>query len=123
MAMVGGISSTQATGDPTQVDHAAAASSALTGRDALLANLGSDVVSARIKTKTAQRQQMLAEKKAVARALKNAQRQRNRLRRKAKILSADDLVEVLTMRAAAQRAKAEAAVAGAEETPSAETTE
>ena len=66
---------------------------------------------------------MLAEKKAVARALKNAQRQRNRLKRKAKNLSTDDLVEVLTMRAAAQRAKAEAAVAGAEETPSAETTE
>ena len=123
MAMVGGSSSAQATGEPTQADHAAAASSALTGRDALLANLGSDVVSARIKTLKAQRQQMLAEKKAVARALTNAQRQRNRLKRKAKNLSTDDLVEVLTMRAAAQRAKAEAAVAGAEETPSAETTE
>ena len=121
--MVGGSSSAQATGEPTQADHAAAASSALTGRDALLANLGSDVVSARIKTLKAQRQQMLAEKKAVARALKNAQRQRNRLKRKAKNLSTDDLVEVLTMRGAAQRAKAEAAVAGAEETPSAETTE
>ena len=119
--MVGGSSSAQATGEPTQADHAAAASSALTGRDALLANLGSDVVSARIKTLKAQRQQMLVEKKAVARALQNAQRQRNRC--KSKNLSTDDLVEVLTMRVAAQRAKAEAAVAGAEETPSAETTE
>ena len=107
----------------TQADHAAAASSALPGHDALLANQGSDVVSARIKTLTAQRQRTLAEKKAVARALKNAQRQSNRLQRKAKNLSTDDLVEVLTMRVAAQRAKAEAAVAGAEETPSAETTE
>ena len=63
------------------------------------------------------------EKKAVARALNNSQRHTNRLKRKAKNLSTDDLVEVLTKRAAAQRAKAEAAVAGAEETPSAETTE
>ena len=123
MALVGGSSSAQATGEPTQADNAAAASSALTGRDALLANLGSDVVSARIKTLKAQRQQMLAEKKAVARALTNAQRKRNRLQRKAKNLSPDDLVEVLTMRVAAQRATVEAAVAGAEETPSAETTE
>ena len=121
--MVGGSSSAQATGEPTQADHAAAASSALTGRDALLANLGSDVVSARIKTLKAQRQQMLAQKKAVARALTHAQRQRNCLKRNAKILSTDDLVEGLTTRGVAQRGKVETAVVGAEETPSAETTE
>ena len=66
---------------------------------------------------------MLAEKKAASRALTNAQRQRNRLQRKAKNLSAEDLVKVLTMRDVAQGAKAEAVVAGAEETSSAETTE
>jgi len=54
----------------------------------------------------------------VARALNNAQRQRTRLKRKAKNLSTDDLVEVLTMRAAAHKAKAEATVASAEETSS-----
>ena len=42
----------------------------------------------------------------MARALRNAQRQRRRLKRKAKNLSTDDLVEVLTMRVAAQKAKA-----------------
>ena len=83
MATAGETSSAQATGEPTQADNAAAASSALTGRDALLANLSSDVVSARSKTIEAQRQQMLAEKKSVARALTNAQRQRNRLKREA----------------------------------------
>ena len=36
---------------------------ALTGRDALLANLGSEKVSARVKALKEQRQQMLAEKK------------------------------------------------------------
>ena len=46
-----------------------------------------------------------------------------RLKRKAKNLSTDDLVEVLTMRVAAQKAKAEATVAGAEETSSAQTLE
>ena len=64
--MVGGSSSAQATGEPSQADHAAAALSGLTVRDALLSNLGSDVVSAKIKTLKAQRQQMLAEIKAVA---------------------------------------------------------
>ena len=46
-----------------------------------------------------------------------------RLKRKAKNLSTDDLVEVLTMRAAAQKAKAEASAADAEETSSAQTLE
>ena len=46
-----------------------------------------------------------------------------RLKSKANNLSTDDLVEVLTMRAAAQNAKAEATVAGAEETSSAHTLE
>ena len=46
-----------------------------------------------------------------------------RLKRKAKNLSTDDLVEVLTMRAAAQKAKAEASAASAEETSSAQTLE
>ena len=70
--MIGASESAQATGELTQAGHAAAASGALTSRDALLANLGSDVVSARIKTLKAQRQQMLAEKKVAGRALKNA---------------------------------------------------
>ena len=43
-----------------------------------------------------------------------------RLKRKAKNLSTDDLVEVLTMRAAAQKAEAEASAANAEETSSAQ---
>ena len=68
--MVGASESAQATGELTQAGHVVAASGALTGRDALLANLGSDLVSAGIKTLNAQRQQPLAEKKAVARALK-----------------------------------------------------
>ena len=55
--------------------------------------------------------------------LNNAQRQRMRLKRKANNLSTDDLVEVLTMRAAAQKAKAEASAASAEETSSAQTLE
>ena len=44
-----------------------------------------------------------------------------RLKRKAKNLSTDDLVEVLTVRAAAQNAKAEDTMAGAEDTSSAQT--
>ena len=68
--MVGASASAQATRGLTQADHAAAASGALTGRDALLANLGSDLVSAKIKTLKAQRQQMLAETQALARARK-----------------------------------------------------
>ena len=59
----------------------------------------------------------------MARALKNAQRQRMRLSRKAKNLSTDDLVKVLTMRVAAQKAKTEASAASAEETSSAQTLE
>ena len=79
------------------------------------------MISGKIKELKDQRKQMLEEKKAVARALTNAQRKRMRLKRKAKNLSTDDLVEALTMRAAAQKAKAEATVAGAEETSSAHT--
>ena len=45
------------------------------------------------------------------------------LKLKAKNLSTDDLVEVLTIRVAAQKAKAEATMAGAEETSSAHTLE
>ena len=121
--MVGGTLCAEATKDPTHAEHDAAASSALTGRDALFANLGADMISGKIKALKDQRKQMLEEKKAVARALRNAQRQRMRLKRKAKNLSTDDLVEVLTMRAAAQKAKAEASAASAEETSSAQTLE
>ena len=46
-----------------------------------------------------------------------------RLKRKANNISTDDSVEVLTMRAAAQKAKAEASAASAEETSSAQTLE
>ena len=81
--MVSGCSSVQATGELTQADHGVAASAALTGHDALLANLDSDEVSARIKALKEQRKQMLAENKTHARSLKDAQRQRNRLKRKA----------------------------------------
>ena len=95
MAMLVASASAQGTGELTQADHATAASSALTGCGALLANLGLDLVSARIKAGKSQRQQMLAEK-VNARALPNAQRQRSRLKRKARHLSTDDLVEVLT---------------------------
>ena len=118
--MFGQCPSAQAAGEPTQADHAVAASGALTGRDTLIANLGADVISARIKALKAQRQQMLDETRTVARALNNAQRQRNRLTRRANNLSTDDLVEVLTMRGAAERAKAETMVGAAEETPSAD---
>jgi hypothetical protein len=123
--MVGGNTCAEATKEPTQAEHDAAASSALTGRDALFfANLGADMISGKIKALKDQRKQMLEEKKAVARALRNAQRQRMRLKRKAKNLNADDLVEVLTIRAAAQKkAKDEASAASAEETSSAQTLE
>ena len=52
---------------------------------------------------------MLEEKKAVSRALNNAEGKANNL-------NTDDLVEDLTMRAAAHKAKAEASTASAEET-------
>jgi hypothetical protein len=87
------------------------------------ANLGADIISGKFKALQDQRKQMLEEKKAVARALRNAQRQRMRLDRRAKNLSTDDLVEVLAMRAAAQKAPAEASAASAEETSSAQTLE
>ena len=45
------------------------------------------------------------------------------LKHKANNLSTDDLVEVLTIRAAAQKSKAEASAASAEETSSAQTLE
>ena len=45
------------------------------------------------------------------------------MKRKDNNLNTDDFVEVLTMRAAAQKAKAEATKAGAEETSSAQTLE
>jgi hypothetical protein len=60
------------------------------------------MISGKIKALKDQRNQMLEEKKAVARA-QNAQRQRMRLKRKSKNLNTDNLVEVLTMRAAAQK--------------------
>ena len=78
------------------------------------ANLGADMISGNIKALKDQRKRMLEEKKAVSRALRNAQRQRMRLKRKANNLSTDDLVEVLSMRAAAQNANAEASAASAE---------
>ena len=112
--MVGGTPCAEATKEPTQAEHDAAASSALTGRDALFANLGADMISGKIKELKDQRAQLLEEKKAVARALRNAQWQRMRLQRKAKNLNTDVLVEVLTMRVAAQKAKAEASAASAE---------
>ena len=68
--MVGDALCAEATNDPTHADHDAAASIALTGRDALFfANLGADMISGKIKALTDQRQQMLEEKKVVARAL------------------------------------------------------
>ena len=73
--MVGGSPCAEATKEPTQAEHDAAASSALTGRDALVANLGADMISGRIKALKDQRKQQLEEKHAVARA-QNAQRQR-----------------------------------------------
>jgi hypothetical protein len=63
------------------------------------------MTSGNIKALKGQRKQMLEDNKAVARALRHAQRQRMRLKRKANNLSTDDLVEVLTMRAAAQKGK------------------
>ena len=48
MATASGSLSAQATGELTQAEHVAAALGALTGRDALLANLGSDEVLAMI---------------------------------------------------------------------------
>ena len=69
--MVGETLCVEATKDPTHADHDAAASSALTGRDALFfANLGADMISGKIKALKDQRKHMLEEKKAVARALK-----------------------------------------------------
>ena len=123
--MVGGSLCAEATKEPTQAEHDAAASSARTGRDALFcfANLGADMISGKIKALTDQRKQMLEEKRALARAVRNAQRQRMHLKRKAKNLNTDDLVEDLIMRAAAQKTKAEASAASAEETSSAQTLE
>ena len=89
----------------------------------LFANLGADLIPGKIKALKDQRKQMLEDNKLVAGALRNAQRQKMRLKRKAKNLSTDDLVEVLTMRAAAQKAKAEASAANAEDTSSAQTLE
>ena len=66
---------------------------------------------------------MATERKKLARQLRNARKQRSRLQRKAKNFSTDDLVELLTMRGVAQRAKVEALVAVAEGAPSAERTE
>ncbi len=61
------------------------------------------MISSKIKALKDQHKQMLGEKKAVARApLRNSQRQRMRLKRKAKNRSTDDLVKVLTMRPAAK---------------------
>ena len=60
----------EATKDPTHADHDVAASSALTGRDALFANLGADMVSGKIKALKDQQKQMLEKRKAVARVLK-----------------------------------------------------
>ena len=68
--MVGGSPCAEATQEPTQAEHDAAASSALTSRDALFANLGADMISGRIKALKDQRKQMLEEKKSAARALK-----------------------------------------------------
>ena len=115
--MVGGSPCAEATKKPTQAEHDAAASSALTGRDALVANMGADMISGKIKALKIQRKQTLEENMRGTCA-KNAQRQS-----KAKNLSTDDLFEVLTMRAAAQKAKAEASAASAEETSSAQTLE
>jgi len=61
--MVGGTVCAEATKDPTHSDHDAAASSALTGRDALFANLGADMISGKINALSDQRKQMLEEKK------------------------------------------------------------
>ena len=48
--MVGGTVCAEATKDPTHADHDAAASSALTGRDALFcAKLGADMISGKTK--------------------------------------------------------------------------
>ena len=66
---------------------------------------------------------MLEEKKGCGTCAKHAQQQRMRLERKANNLSTDELVEVLTMRIAAQKAKAEASAASAEETSSVQTLE
>ena len=74
--MVGATVCAEATKDPTHADHDAAASSALTGCDALFANLGADMISGKIKALKVQRKQMLEEKNAVARALNHAERQR-----------------------------------------------
>jgi len=122
--MVGVTVCAEATKEPTQAEHDVAASSALTGCDAFcFANLGVGMISGKIKALKDQRKQVLEEKRAVARALNNAQRQRMRLKRKAKNLSTDDLAKVLTMRAAAQKAKAEASAASTEDTSSAQTLE
>jgi ribosomal protein S1 len=87
-------------------------------------SLGASMISGKINALKDQRNQMLEEqKKVVGRALRNAQRQRMRLKRKANNLSTDDLVEVLTTRVDAQKAKAEASAASAEETSSAQTLE
>ena len=100
--------SAQGTGELTQADNASAASGALTGRDALLANLGGDALSSTRQVLESQRQQVLPENKVVAKSADNAQRQWRRLKRNANNLSTDDLVEVLTMRSVGQNAKAHA---------------
>ena len=61
--MVGGSLCAEATREPTQAEHDAAASSALTGRDALFANLGADMISGKIKALKDQRKQTLEEQR------------------------------------------------------------
>ena len=59
--------SVQGKGELTQAETGFGASGALTGREALLANLGGDVLSSRIKALESQRQHVLAERKLLQR--------------------------------------------------------
>lgn len=65
-------------GELTQAETATGASGALTGREALLASLGGDVLSSKIKALSTKWQHMLAEEKAAAKALNNREIGRRR---------------------------------------------
>ena len=63
-----------------------------------LANIGKDVLKTQIDTLKAEQSSMKQRRMKLAKDLRNAERRRQRLKRKAKQLSDDDLLTVLRMR-------------------------
>jgi len=69
----------------------------------LLGKLGADRLAASIQSLAKERDVIAKQKKTITKTLKNARRQRLRLKTKAKMLSTTDIVDVLTMRKEAEK--------------------